>query len=528
MQRYASLLGGLGLVALCFGLLCAVLALFQPLTDLTWVLGNLVVGVVLLLASAVVGFDTLRHRLSSGEARRVGRYGSSAVVSALLGVAVLGMLGFLAQRHPVRFDWSEQQVNSLTEQSLNVLSRLDGPITFVAFFQQTEVPAVSALLERYVFASDWIELRFVDPNSKPLLVEELGLDPELLAKGLVRIERGDAGIVVSDLTEGGLTNGLLKLTQSSSKRVYFLDGHNERLILGAEGGAAEGKESLGRAADALRNETYRVDTLPLATRGEVPDDADLVVIAGPTRPMLEHEIEAVRAYVAGGGALFVMIDPRAQTNLYGLLEDWGVGLGDDVVVDQVRALFNQATAPLAGVYSDSHPITADVRVTTLFPMVRSVVIRADTASELEIIVSTGPDAWAERGLDEWMKTGRAAYDEADLDGPVPLALAGSPAAGPGGEPTGRIVVFGDSDFATNEFIESYGNRDLFLNASNWLLGDVDQISVRPRLSRASRFDLESGEFRVIVYLSLFVLPEAIAILGVIAWWLRRAPREPGR
>jgi ABC-type uncharacterized transport system involved in gliding motility auxiliary subunit len=125
-----------------------------------------------------------------------------------------------------------------------------------------------------------------------------------------------------------------------------------------------------------------------------------------------------------------------------------------------------------------------------------------------------------------MRTGRAVYDAGDLDGPVPIALAGTPPAGPDGGLAGRIVVFGDSDFATNEFIEAYGNRDLLLNAANWLVGDVDQISVRPRLSRASRFELEGGQLRAIVYLALFVLPEAIAIVGVIAWWLRRAPRWP--
>ena len=527
MSRFASLLGGLGLVALGFGLLSALLAILQPVTDMRWVMGNLVVGILLFGASLVVGFDTLRQRLSSGEARRVGRYGSSAIASALLGIAVIGMLGFLATRHSVRFDWSEQQVNSLTEQSRSLIGRLEEPVILRAFFQKTEVPAVSSLLERYVYESGLITLQFVDPNSSPLLVEALGLDPEQLAKGLVRIERGDAGIVVSDLTEGGITNGLLKLTESSTKRVYFLDGHNERLITGAEGGAAEGKESMGRAADALRNETYQVESLPTATRGEIPDDADLVVIAGPTRPYLDHELDALRAYSARGGALLVMIDPRARTSLYELLEEWGVEMGDDVVVDQVRAIFNQATAPLAGAYSEEHPITADVRETTLFPMVRSVAARRGGPGAYDIIVSTGPDAWAERGLDEWMETGRAVFGEGDLDGPVSIALAGT-TTGPDGMPAGRLAVFGDSDFASNEFIEAYGNRDLLLNASNWLVGDVDQIGVRPRLSRASRFELEGEAFRVILNLSLFVLPETIAIIGVVAWWRRRAPREPGR
>ena len=65
-----------------------------------------------------------------------------------------------------------------------------------------------------------------------------------------------------------------------------------------------------------------------------------------------------------------------------------------------------------------------------------------------------------------------------------------------------------------------------INAINWLAGDVEQISVRPNVSRASSFQMSQDQFRRIQYLSLFVLPEAIAIFGVVTWWLRR--RSPGR
>ena len=89
----------------------------------------------------------------------------------------------------------------------------------------------------------------------------------------------------------------------------------------------------------------------------------------------------------------------------------------------------------------------------------------------------------------------------------------------GAEP--RLVVFGDADFASNEFIERYGNRDLFVNAVNWALGDVEAISIRPNLARASRFVLSNEQFQRIRSLSLFVLPEGIAVLGVLTWWSRR-------
>jgi ABC-type uncharacterized transport system involved in gliding motility auxiliary subunit len=105
----------------------------------------------------------------------------------------------------------------------------------------------------------------------------------------------------------------------------------------------------------------------------------------------------------------------------------------------------------------------------------------------------------------------------DVDGEQPA---------PDPETAPRLVVFGDSDFATNELLDAYRNRDLFLNSVNWLLGDVEKIAIRPNASRASRFQLTADQFSIIRYLSLFVLPEALAMLGAVSWWMRR--RAPGR
>jgi len=60
---------------------------------------------------------------------------------------------------------------------------------------------------------------------------------------------------------------------------------------------------------------------------------------------------------------------------------------------------------------------------------------------------------------------------------------------------------------------------------NWLAGDVEQITVRPNVARSSSFQMSQEQFRRIQYLSLFVLPEAIAVFGVIVWWRRRTTPE---
>jgi ABC-type uncharacterized transport system involved in gliding motility auxiliary subunit len=281
----------------------------------------------------------------------------------------------------------------------------------------------------------------------------------------------------------------------------------------------------------------------------VPDDADVVLLAGPTRPLRPGDADKLDRYLARGGAVLAMVDPRAQTDLVDVLGGWGVEVGDDAIVDRLQSLFGQAMSPMAGQYAD-HDITRDMREVTLFPMARSVrprpVEAPDPASphaadgQFVELVRTSENAWGERDLDQLFANGTAELGADDVAGPVSLAVAGrprtasappapaAPAEGetPAAPPEARLVVFGDSDFASNQAIEAYRNKDLFVNSVNWLLGDVEAIAVRPNQSRASRLLLSNEQISTIRYLALFVLPQAIAVAGVLAWWSRR--RAPGR
>ncbi len=537
MSGRPALLGALGLVFLAFGFASFLLWLLRMPTDFAWIFANFGLGFLCLIVAGVMNVDALRERLRSGEARRAGKYGSSAVLSAVLSIAIVGGLGFLATRYHKRFDWTEQKVHSLSDQSLKLVQGLDRDVAVQAFFSPVTAAPVRELLDRYAYASPRFRLEFVDPEARPDLVERHGIAASELGEGLLRIELGGESVNVDKVTEENVTNALVKLSRQSEKVVYFAVGHNERSI---EGEAGEARDGYARAATALRNENYRVETLLLAAKGEVPEDAQAVVVPGPTRPFLPQEHEALERYLARGGSLFVLVDPRAKTDLLADLARFGVDVGDDVIVDRSLALFGRATTPFAGDYARGHEITRDLRETTLFHLARSVRPAAGADGDFESLVFTGEASWAERDLALFFEGGRAELGPEDLKGPVSLAVAGRPRLA-AAEETGaadadapadgkqgpRLVVFGDADFAGNEYIEAYRNRDLFVNSVNWLLGDVEAISVRPNRARASRFQLTQAQFQQIRSLALFALPEGIALGGVLVWWRRRrAPAQP--
>lgn len=526
MTGLPSLLGALGLVGVLFALLSFLVVLFSGAGlsgDLGWIGGNLAIGVVLLVSAAALNFDGLRERLSSGEARRAGKYGSSAVLSTVVGIALLGMIGFMATRNPIKFDWTEQSVHTLSDQTQKTLTSLEQDVDVLVLVSKLAEEPIRELLDRYAYLSDRFKVDYADPNVRPGLLEEHGITAEQLGQGagLVRMAIAGDAVELSEISETAVTNAIVKLTRTGEKVVYFLEGHNERAI---DGEAGDSRRGYSAAVQALKNENYRVESLLLASRGDVPEEADVLVIAGPTRDLLDVEVSALERYLAGGGAVLALVDPRVRTPFVERLSAWGAKIGDDVVVDRTLALFNRALTPFAASYSTVHAITSEFRDATLFHEARSV--RAEGG--LESIVFTGDASWGESNFAMLDGEGQIAFEEGDVAGPVSLAVAGTPTlpqpdgeVSEGGDP--RLVVFGDSDFASNEYLDAYLNLDLFVNSVNWLIGDVEAISVRPNRARASRFQLSADQFRTIRSLSLFVLPEAIAVLGVFTWWRRRNP-----
>jgi len=539
MQRYSSLLGGLGAVAVVFALVSFVIQLISGgglllQRDLAFSAANLVVGLALLAVSFSSNVERIRERLRSGEARRAGKYGTSAVLATVLGIVLLSMLAFLSTRYHKSWDWTEAKSHSLTDQSKKVLQGLDQEVKVTALFAQIAASEAKDLLERYQKAApEKFAVEYVDPQAQPGRLAELGVEAERLEGGLLHVALGKESVDVKEVSEVALTQAIVKLTRQEQKKVYFLDGHNERPIEGEKAGEGDGMKD---AAEALRNENYQVETLLLAAKGEVPADANVVIAGGPTRPLHESEHAALTRYLERGGALLVLIDPRAGTDLGVDLATWGVEIGDDVIVDRVQGLFGRPTTPFAAEYGD-HDITRELGDATLFHVARSVQPAESAKGAIAPIVRTGEQSWAERDMDRLLTKGEAEYNaDSDVKGPVSLAVAGTLELGAPPAPTegeapaapksARIVVMGDSDFASNQLIREFRNRDLFVNSVNWLLGDVEAISVRPGQPRASRLQLSGEQFLEIRYLALFVMPELIALFGVIAWWQRR--RAPGR
>ncbi|HSU90222.1 MAG TPA: hypothetical protein VLI44_02155, partial [Sporolactobacillaceae bacterium] len=75
--------------------------------------------------------------------------------------------------------------------------------------------------------------------------------------------------------------------------------------------------------------------------------------------------------------------------------------------------------------------------------------------------------------------------------------------------------------ANNQYSVTLFNRDFFINSADWLTGEENSISIRPRSIRASRFRLTTDQFSIVFAFAVLLLPELLLIAGIVVWWERR-------
>ena len=501
-----------GLVLLGFGLLAFWLQ--DPLLVAVQVLPALV-----LLAVAGFGHRAeIRERLSGQLAQRNAWFGSNVALQIAAVIGLLTFAGYLAQRYPVHWDWTEAGAHTLAEGSRQVLERIpeDGSVEIYAFYSNPA--AARELLDLYTYASDRVSYRLVDANKDPLLASRF----EILSDGVLVIcggpcEGARATVRTTERSEQKVTEAIRSVI-SQRKRVYFVIGHDESE---PSRGDAEG---MSQIASALGAENIEHDTLLLAQADRVPEDAAALIVAAPSFSFFARELEMLDAYLRTGGRALILADALQKAKLGEMLERYAIVLGDDIIVEQQLQLLGQAQMSAQPVVSDyaDHPVTAKMRGRfTLFPLARSVEPAEGSGGDVKVLLRTGPQSFAVPDTDVDLSTGIPLDPATAREGPVSLAVARTFPVDAEEIDEGRLVVVGDSDFAKNRYFAEAGNADLFLNMINWLVGEEGFIAIDRKLPRASRVDLTAAQFRTFSYLGVLFVPEAIFLLGIWNWWRRR-------
>jgi ABC-type uncharacterized transport system involved in gliding motility auxiliary subunit len=471
-------------------------------------------------------------------------YGANAVISSVVFVGILVFVVLIVERHPLRVDLTEAGKYTLSEQTVKILDSVQAPVHIRAFYASAGQEQAQArdMLETYSYNNKNISYEFIDPDRQP----EEARRYEVRSYGSLVLEGYQKSQTIQSDDEESITNAILKLMRAEEKKVYFLVGHGEHSLKDFD------KEGYSNLQAALEKENYKTEELSLMQHVQVPEDAALLVIAGPQKPLLKEEIASLNAYLKTGGKVLALVDPFQNGGLQDFVKEYGLELREDIVIDKLSRVFGGSyLMPVVTQYGESK-ITENFGIATFYPEARSVrtIEKQPAGVHVTSLASTSGESWAETNID-LIQQGQADFDEKeDMAGPVSLAaLAEISLTGDGAEhntdasqvsqpeaedaddahdsdngPKAFLAVFGDSNFADNTHFELSGNADLMLNTINFLAEEETLISIKSRDNKGRPLLLTQTQARVIFMTSMILVPLLVIAAGLTVYRVRRSQR----
>jgi ABC-type uncharacterized transport system involved in gliding motility auxiliary subunit len=311
--------------------------------------------------------------------------------------------------------------------------------------------------------------------------------------------------------------------KTTTRTVCFVQGSGEHAIEDSD------RNGYSRFKELLGKDEYETKSVNLLVKAVVPSECTVLVVGGPDSDYQQPEIDAIKKYVEDGGRAFFMLDPPLKLGrseiadnpgLNKVLEAWGVTPQNDLILDlnpigQIAGLGPQVA--LVTSY-DSHAIVNDMtRRVTGFPLARSLETKNGDKTTVQKLFSSSDSSLATTKLNSAEINPE---DPKNIKGPLLIAAAGTYNTGKENS-QGRFVVIGSSSWAANSFINFNGNRDLALNAINWLASDEDLISIRPKDREDRRITLTKSQINALTISSQILLPLLVIVGGVSVWWRRR-------
>jgi ABC-type uncharacterized transport system involved in gliding motility auxiliary subunit len=509
--------------ALIISLLALLTAAGLYIVQRQWNLAvQICIGVFVIGLAVFVAMDpgAVRKALTGRQAK----YGSNALVLSIAFLGILVVINFLAYKNTKRWDLTEDQSNTLAKETVDVLKSLPDKVVAKAFFTTNSSVASSKdnaknLLDKYVYdGAGKFQYEFIDPNKDPVTAQQAGITQD----GTIVLYMGSTKQPVSTISETDLTGAMVRLMNPGTHVVYFLTGHGEYPTTGSA------DQSYTQLATDLQAKNYKVATLNLLAVLQIPQDASVIVVDGPKKPLTDAEVSSLDTYIKNGGSVIIMEDPSIDTQ-FGDLPDplsndlnqnYGITLGNNLVVDVYGYQAFQNPYFAIGYQYATHVITSKMNTQgTGFQNARSVSANDANGSDYSKteLILTVDQSWGETDMASVQNDTVKLDQGVDLAGPVSLAVVAT-----GNTNNSRLVVFGDSDFATNAYYSFYGNSDMIVNSIDWAAKEENLISLTPKTTvQRTLVQPQTYTMGLILLGTLIILPGIVLVGGVGMWVARR-------
>lgn len=503
----------------------------------SWILGGwlpvLYIFLILFFAGIVLSL-IIDYKLYLGFLlMRTTKNGMSMGVSILITLVFCASLAFLSVRFKKSMDITEEKINSLSPQTVQLLESLKGDMYLTVFYKGSTGSQKKDLVKRNLIlfkqSSSKIKDRYYDAHLKHKLSQEYLNELSNKEKEDVFVfteYKGKKVLVDVPFDEEKLTSAMIKVTRREEKTIYFLTGHGERDLSDSQSGAGISafKESLLRSSFKVKSWNFVMD-------GKLPEDASALVIAGPQRPYMDKEIQWLEQYLKKGGKMLLALDPDKEHNLKQLLKQFGINYKAHYVMDQMGAIVGLGPFSPMGVYFDTQSsVTKSFRrgSVSVFHIASDLEIEDDSGSfSFTELVKTNVRALSLPEIKKESVEGKksshilALLVEEKKEESEEISKEKKDSKESNKKQSSLILaVFGDSDFLSNDLIKKGVNRDLVLNTISYLVDELDLVSIRPKKLKATQLTLKRSDQMGIVLFSV-LLPIIFFVCSFIIWFRRR-------
>lgn len=444
---------------------------------------------------------------------------SDTVFSGLIIFCILGLLNYLAFKNPKQLDFSKDGLNTLTEQSRNIVKGIAGEVTVKIFGRKNELSAIRPLIDLYRYENNNLVIEEVDVELRPDLVKK----HQVSASGTILIEYKGRSHKTLTRTELGVTNALLKATRKNDPVLYYSVGHQELDL------ERKDKDGISFLKGLVKNSLYDLKSINLATVTQIPKDAKTLMIWGPKSKFHKSELKVIDSYIERGGNIMVALDPNFQKDkllgLRKLFMSWGMKISNDLVVDSLNHYSgSNGSIPLIKKFKKNHPLTQNFKGPIFFPLVSSIFENEKSPSKKEYKTSFKPifktthfpASWAEKNRRAILK-GKVTFIEGqDIKGPIPVT--GVLNIEKNGVKS-NILAFGNSTFVLNGYGNFGQNYLLFLNGLYFITNQKDLISFNLPTIKDEPVFIGKPQLGVIFYFSVILAP--LLLFGMAIYFYRR-------
>ena len=455
------------------------------------------------------------------------KFTAGTIFNIVLVILIFIIITAFSMEHHKRYDLTAEKRFSLDDKSIKVVQNLSKDVEAIVFYTKSGnfMERARNLLDQYSYHTKKIHITYLDTNKNPLKANEMDVK---IPNSLV-LKTDKKKEILSDLSEEMVTNTLIKVTQDKQIFVGFVSGHGERDIKGTEG------SSFSAVAKSLDSENYRVETINIASDKGIPDDLELLIISGPKTEYLDTEIEKIKQYVEKGKSIMVMVEPNknaGDSKIVELLKSWGVDARNEVIIDQLGVQFyrNPFVAVVPSNFYGKHDIVKNFNLQTFYLLARPLVLvmppPENTGFDALASTAPAPVSFAKKISGNMTEKDIEFVKDQDMPGPIRIAVAGTiknnKSVNSKGAPiTARAVIFGNVNFACNEFLNIQGNKNFFMNSVSWLTQQEELISIRKAQAKFAPLFLDEKQKNLIKTTVVIILPGVIILAGMVMLWRKR-------